>query len=394
MNQSMKSLLVMVLAACATLYLLCGSCGAAEMRVTLSNDAPSTGAAKTPASTGSAVAKGIEFFFKDARTNMGLKEITVSVSGPQVNKTALYKGASGWFPASFANGQYKAVASAAGYQTYSFAFDTTPLKQYSRIEVSLDPAPVADKGVLVVYVGDEATKKPLSGVTVGITGSSGARSGVTGGSQNTAVFQDLRSGTYNISASPSGYQEANSTANIESPKSAVVYLWVKPSGGYAVNVKVNNPDGKAISGASVIASGAFGTVTATTTGDGAAKLMVPAGKATIIVKATGYSDTQLPNIGVPFTNPPVLVVTLSPSLWLNVTVTDQKGGGIAGAQVAVRNMSPGGASPAPIATDGKGNVSLSVSAGSYSVIVSAKGYKDSSVGNVTPGRLINVVLSR
>ena len=145
-------------------------------------------------------------------------------------------------------GTYSYTASKSGYISGSGSASVTKAGDSLSVTIYLTPI-----GSVTVYVRDKATNALISGATI-----TGSGTGTTS-SSGTVTFGNLQIGTYNYTASKSGYLSGTGSASVtKAGDNLSVTIYLTPIGSVTVYVRDGNTNAL-ISGATVSGAGTSGT---------------------------------------------------------------------------------------------------------------------------------------
>jgi photosystem II stability/assembly factor-like uncharacterized protein len=220
---------------------------------------------------------------------------SVHILGGSVTQDfTLTTNASGAYATGFVpTGSYTIIVSAAGFATQTKGTNVTS-GQTSTVNFTLLSA--AGAGALVGTVVNISNNAPISGATVSFSGGS-----TTTDSNGFYQFTNVVAGTYNVTATHTGFFSSTQSATVTSGGTTTLNFKLATGGKLAGTVK--NSSGAAVSGATINISGGSvaTTVTLTTSSTGAyATNFIPVGTYTITVSATGFttqSKTATVNTG-------------------------------------------------------------------------------------------------
>jgi protocatechuate 3,4-dioxygenase beta subunit len=310
----------------------------------------------------------------DSATGLNIQGATVSYSGPSSGQTATTS--SGTYSVSNLNtGSYQITASKSGYQSQTKS-GTVPAggsltANFQLVQLAL--------GSITGRVTDAVSGAGVSGVSVSC---SGAGSGsATSDASGYYTISGLVSGSYQVSASKSGYQSQTKSATLVAGGSATVnfQLQQQPVGSITGRVTAS-VSGGGISGASVSCSGAgSGSATSDASGYYTISSLTP-GSYTVSASKSGY-QSQTKSAIVPAGGSATVNFQLQqqPVGSIKGRVTDVAGRGISKAFVSCTGAGSGSAS-----SDANGNYTISgLVPGSYQVSASATGYDPSPVVTVS-----------
>ena len=216
------------------------------------------------------------------------------LGGSVTQNITLTTDASGAYATDFVStGNYTVVASASGFASQS---KSTTVTSGQTATVNFTLLSAAGTGALVGTVVNISNNVPISGATVTFSGGT-----TTTNSNGFYQFTNVAVGTYNVTASHTGFFSSTQSATVTSGGTTTLNFKLATGGKLAGTVK--NSSGVAISGASVkISGGSVPTsVTLTTSSTGGyATNFIPVGSYTITVSATGFatqSKTATVNTG-------------------------------------------------------------------------------------------------
>ena len=195
----------------------------------------------------------ITVYVYDANTGAAISDATVSGAGTTRSTNSYgYTTYSG-----LDIGSYYFTASKSGYSSGSGSTTITASSTSRTVYIYLTPEVIVPTtGSITVYVKDSDTGAYISGATI-----SGDGSGTTN-SSGYVSFSGLSFGSYNFSASKSGYYAGSGSATISSSstsKSVTIYLTPIPTSGTITVYVKDASTGAAISGASVSGGGVSGS---------------------------------------------------------------------------------------------------------------------------------------
>ena len=195
----------------------------------------------------------ITVYVYDANTGAAISGATVSGAGTTRSTNSYgYTTYSG-----LDVGSYYFTASKSGYISSSSSTSITASSTSRSVYIYLTPEVIVPTtGSITVYVKDANTGAYISGATI-----SGDGSGTTN-SSGYKSFSGLSFGSYNFSASKSGYYAGSGSATISSSstsKSVTIYLTPIPTSGTITVYVKDASTGAAISGASVSGGGVSGS---------------------------------------------------------------------------------------------------------------------------------------
>ena len=187
-------------------------------------------------------------------------------------------------------GVYNVTASKVGYQSQTVLDVQVSADQTATVNFNLTPIP---PGAISGYVKDTGGN-PISGATVSTnTGGYSTTSGANGG-----YSLSVLPGTYNVTASKSGYQsQTQNNVSVSSGATTTVNFNLSPVTYGTISGYVRNTSGTAISGATVSTN--TGGYSTTSGSDGGYTLSnVAAGTYNVTASKTGYQSQTQNNISV------------------------------------------------------------------------------------------------
>jgi hypothetical protein len=220
---------------------------------------------------------------------------TVMISGGSVpTSVTLTTSSTGAYATNFIPvGTYTITVSATGFTTQS---KTATVNTGQTTTVNFTLSAGGGTGTLSGTVVNISNNAAISGATVSFSGGS-----TTTNSSGFYQFTNVAAGTYNVTASHTGYFSSTQTATVSGGATTTLNFKLATGGKLAGTVK--NSSGAAISGATVkISGGSIATsVTLTTSSTGAYTTnFIPVGTYTITVSHTGFttqSKTTTVNTG-------------------------------------------------------------------------------------------------
>jgi photosystem II stability/assembly factor-like uncharacterized protein len=286
------------------------------------------------------------------------------LGGSVTQNITLTTDASGAYATDFVStGSYTVVASASGFASQS---KSTTVTSGQTATVNFTLLSAAGTGALVGTVVNISNNVPIAGATVTFSGGT-----TTTDSNGFYQFTNVAVGTYNVTASHTGFFSSTQSATVTSGGTTTLNFKLATGGKLAGTVK--NSSGAAISGATVkISGGSIATsVTLTTSSTGAyATNFVPVGTYTITVSATGFTTQSK-------------TATVNTGQTTTVNFTLSAGGGTGTLSGTVVNISTNAAiSGATVSFSGGSTTTNSsgfyqftnVAAGTYNVTASHTGY--------------------
>ena len=241
------------------------------------------------------------------------------------------------------------------------------------------------------------TGGPVAGASVTVRN---ATTGQTTATTTTDASGDysasLTNGTYNVTASASGYDDASASGVSVTAGSTTVSdfaLAASTDTGVLEGTLQNCSDGTPVAGASVTVSNASGTVATTTTdSNGVFTATLSAGSYNLTLNADGYLEETFSGVPITASETTRGTFPLSPSSsgttgFVNGTVTNGTGAPVAGTTVTAYGPS----SVQTTTTDASGNYSVVVEEGFVGLEYSASGYGvHSEFDEVTAGSTTHV----
>lgn len=228
----------------------------------------------------------------DSSTGAAISGATVSYSGGSTTTDS-----SGSY--TFCNvpaGTYNLTASQSGYNSQTGSVTVTAAAG-ATLNFQLTPMSTSGPGTISGQVTNVSTGGAIAGTTVSFSGGS-----TTADSAGHYSFTGVAAGTYNVSASHSGYFFETKSATVNSGSTSTLNFALATGGKVAGTV--TNSSGAAISGATVnISGGSIATTVNTTTSSTGTynSNWIPVGTYTVTVSATGFTK-QSQTVNVPTGN--------------------------------------------------------------------------------------------
>jgi photosystem II stability/assembly factor-like uncharacterized protein len=215
----------------------------------------------------------------------GVSGATVSISGGSVpTSVTLTTSSTGAYATNFIPvGSYTITVSATGFATQS---KTATVNTGQTTTVNFTLSASGGTGTLSGTVVNISNNAAISGATVSFSGGS-----TTTNSSGFYQFTNVAAGTYNVTASHTGFFSSTQSATVAGGATTTLNFKLATGGKLAGTVK--NASGAAISGATVkISGGSVPTnITLTTSSTGAyATNFIPVGTYTITVSAPGFTS--------------------------------------------------------------------------------------------------------
>lgn len=225
----------------------------------------------------------------DSSTGAAISGATVSYSGGSTTTDSSGNYTFNSVPA----GTYNVTASQSGYTSQTGSVTVTA-GAGSTLNFQLTPASTNNPGTISGQVTNISTGGAISGATVSYSGGS-----ISTDSAGHYTLASVAPGTYNVSASHSGYFLETKSATVSSGGTSTLNFALATGGKVAGTV--TNSSGAAISGASVnISGGSIATTVNTTTSSTGTynSNWIPVGTYTVTVSATGFTK-QSQTVNVP-----------------------------------------------------------------------------------------------
>ena len=225
----------------------------------------------------------------DSSTGAAISGATVSYSGGSTTTDSSGSYSFSSVPA----GSYTLTASQSGYNSQTGSVSVTA-GAGSTLNLQLTPVSTTGSGGISGQVTNISTGGAISGATVSYSGGS-----ATTDSAGHYAFASVPAGTYNVSASHSGYFVLTKSVTVSSGSASTLNFALATGGKVAGNV--TNSSGVAISGASVNITGGSITTTVNTTTSSTGTYnsnWIPVGTYTVTVSATGFTK-QSQTVNVP-----------------------------------------------------------------------------------------------
>jgi len=198
----------------------------------------------------------ITVYVRDIETGAYISGAAVSGDGSGTTNSSGYKVFS-----DMSFGTYSFSVSKSGYYTNSGSVTISSSATSKSVTIYLAPIPTS--GTITVYVKDASSGAVISGASVFTASDSGSTN-----TSGYVVFSSLPFGSYNFSASKSGYRSGSGSASISTSattNSITIYLTKLPTSG-TITVTVRDKDTNAVlSGATVSGGGYCGTTSASGT---------------------------------------------------------------------------------------------------------------------------------
>lgn len=225
----------------------------------------------------------------DSSTGAAISGATISYSGGSTTADSSGSYTFSSVPA----GSYTLTASHSGYTSQTGSVTVTA-GAGSTLNFQLTPVSTTGSGAMSGQVTNISTGGVISGATVSFSGGS-----ATTDSAGHYTFTNVAAGTYNVSASHSGYFLLTKSATITSGSTSTLNFALATGGKVAGTV--TNSSGAAISGATVNMTGGSITTTVNTTTSSTGTYnsnWIPVGTYTVTVSATGFTK-QSQTVNVP-----------------------------------------------------------------------------------------------
>jgi hypothetical protein len=254
--------------------------------------------------------------------------------------------------------------------TQSATFTSSITYEYASILITLKGGAGRSNGAVSGSVTD-STGAPIANATVSYSGDSTTAATNSSGAYTLSVAP----GTYNVTATATGYQSSTQSNIIVSSGAATPVNFSLSQNVGTLSGTVTSSTGTAIANATISYTG--GSTAATTNSSGAYTLSVAPGTYTVTVTATSYQPSAQSNVTVTLgtTTTANFSLTLAPGT-IAGTVTSSAGAAIANSMVSYS----GGSTTAT--TNSSGAYTLSVAPGTYSVTATATGYQSLTQANV------------
>lgn len=224
----------------------------------------------------------------DSSTGAAISGATVSYSGGSTTTDSSGSYTFSNVPA----GSYNLTASQSGYNSQTGSVTVTATA--GALNFQLTPMSTSGPGTISGQVTNVSTGGAIAGTTVSFSGGS-----TTTDSAGHYSFTGVTAGTYNVSASHSGYFLETKSATVNSGSTSTLNFALATGGKVAGTV--TNSSGVAISGATVnISGGSIATTVNTTTSSTGTynSNWIPVGTYTVTVSATGFTK-QSQTVNVP-----------------------------------------------------------------------------------------------
>lgn len=225
----------------------------------------------------------------DSGTGAAISGATVSYSGGSTTTDSSGAYTLNNVPA----GTYNVTASHSGYTSQTSSV-TVNAATASTLNFPLAAVPTTGAGTLTGQVTNVSTGGAVSGTTVSYSGGSAATD-----STGHYTFTNVTAGTYNVTATHSGYFVETKSVTISAGTTSTLNFALATGG--KVGGTVTNSSGAVIAGASVTITGGSITTTVNTTTNSSGVYnsnWVPVGTYTVTVSATGFTQ-QSQTVNVP-----------------------------------------------------------------------------------------------
>ena len=227
----------------------------------------------------------------DSITHAGIVGASVTCTGSPTC-TGTTTGAGGTYTLSnLAAGTYTVQASASGYGTLSQP-DTVTTGAAPPDNFNLIPNAGTISGTVTAAAGGAG----IEGATVACTGTLTCTSTVTSDSAGDYILSNLTEGSYQITASMTGYAPETFTVVVGPGGAPQQNFLLAASPGTISGTVKDSVTNAGVAGATVACSGTPTCTSATTASDGSYTLTVAAGTYTILVSHTGYTSQSLPGV--------------------------------------------------------------------------------------------------
>ncbi|WP_281658304.1 carboxypeptidase regulatory-like domain-containing protein [Halobacillus sp. Cin3] len=272
-------------------------------------------------------------------------------------------------------GSYIVSANATGYQSGSVGV-TVEADETSQATLSLAPFPATLTGQVLNQLtgigidGSSVTvTDPFTGKIIGDTFTD---------ADGNFILNNLAAGSYNVTASASGFGSVSTSVLLESGNTTAVVLSLSPNPGEVAGSVSDRMTGEPLGGASVEIfdeTGAFILSTSTNSNGNFSAFGLSPGNYTAMASLEGYSS-QLIGFTVVSGETSVASFSLDPDpSTIQGIVTDENGGPLAGAEIVVRQFTSTGPIIATATTDTNGDYLItSLPQGSYVIIAKAIAY--------------------
>ena len=225
----------------------------------------------------------------DSSTGAAISGATVSYSGGSTATDSSGAYTLNNVPA----GTYNVTASQSGYTNVTSSV-TVNAATASTLNFQLAAVPTTGAGTLTGQVTNISTGGAVSGTTVSYSGGS-----ATTDSTGHYTFTNVTAGTYNVTATHSGYFVETKSVTISAGTTSTLNFALATGG--KVGGTVTNSAGAVIAGASVTITGGSITTTVNTTTNSSGVYnsnWIPVGTYTVTVSATGFTQ-QSKTVNVP-----------------------------------------------------------------------------------------------